>query len=234
MLQLNHLAGFGAGAGGDPFFANVSLLLHFDGSNGSTTFTDNSPNAHTITAAGNAALSTSGQVFGTACGLFDGTGDYITAPANSAFSFGTGNFTVEGFYKSTQTAAGYVISQNDSFANANWWAIVANASSAGDLYVYENTNARITASGTSINNGSDHFMQLIREGNSLKLYLDGVQVGSTYTTSHTFGNASVGLIFAQRWDISASVGSNCRMDEWRITKGVARPVGVPTAAFPNG
>ena len=36
-------------SGGDPYFNNVSLLLHGDGTNGSTTFVDSSSNNFTIT-----------------------------------------------------------------------------------------------------------------------------------------------------------------------------------------
>ena len=45
-------------AGGDPYFANVSLLLHCDGSSGSTTFTDHSSAARTVSPQGNANINT--------------------------------------------------------------------------------------------------------------------------------------------------------------------------------
>jgi hypothetical protein len=57
----------------DPQFGSVSLLLHGDGTNGSTTITDNSPTPKTVTAVGNAQISTAQSKFGGASILFDGT-----------------------------------------------------------------------------------------------------------------------------------------------------------------
>ena len=52
-------------------------LLHMDGADTSTTFTDES--GKTWTANGNAQIDTAQSVFGGASGLFDGTGDYLSA-----------------------------------------------------------------------------------------------------------------------------------------------------------
>jgi hypothetical protein len=74
----------------------------------STTFIDNSTNNFTITANGNTLPRTvnpfgyttqtsiiySPSVNG-GSGYFDGTGDYLSIPANAVFGFGTGNFTWE-------------------------------------------------------------------------------------------------------------------------------------------
>ena len=49
---------------GDPHFANVSLLLHMNGSNGSTSFVDSGPLQKTVTAHGGAQVSTSQSKFG--------------------------------------------------------------------------------------------------------------------------------------------------------------------------
>jgi hypothetical protein len=68
-------------------------LLHFNGADGSTTFTDET--GKTWTAAGNAKLSTAQKKFGTASGYFDGTGDYISTPGHADFHFGTGDFTID-------------------------------------------------------------------------------------------------------------------------------------------
>ena len=65
---------------GDPFFSNVSLLLHMDGANGSTAFTDSGPNALTATVVGSSAIATAQSQFGGASGNFP-SGSYLTFPA---------------------------------------------------------------------------------------------------------------------------------------------------------
>ena len=57
---------------GDVNFADVSLLLHGDGTSGSTTITDSSSNAVVVTANGNAQIDTAVKKFGTGSIEFDG------------------------------------------------------------------------------------------------------------------------------------------------------------------
>ena len=96
VFGLGDLAFLGAvgGVERDPFFANVSLLLHGDGTNGSTTIVDSSPSPKTVTAVGDAKISTAQSKFGGASIGFDGSGDSLAAPA-SISHFGTGDFTIE-------------------------------------------------------------------------------------------------------------------------------------------
>ncbi len=76
--------------------SNTMLLLHCDGTDGGTTFTDDSPTTpHTVTANGNAQLDTAFKKFGTASGLLDGTGDYLSIPDDADFDLSGGNFTIE-------------------------------------------------------------------------------------------------------------------------------------------
>lgn len=75
----------------DPNFGQVSLLLHGNGTNGSTTFVDSSLHNRTVTVAGNAKLSTAQAKFGSASMLFDGSGDYAFQDSGGA----PNGFTIE-------------------------------------------------------------------------------------------------------------------------------------------
>ena len=77
--------------------AYTKALLHFNGDDASTTFTDETGKAWT--AQGDAKLDTAQKVFGSASGYFDGTGDYVSTPAHAGLSFGTGDFTIEFRYR---------------------------------------------------------------------------------------------------------------------------------------
>jgi hypothetical protein len=63
----------------DPFFANVVLLLHMDGTQGSASFIDSSKYAHTMTVGGVATLDTASPHFGSADGKFPDT----SSPSNN-------------------------------------------------------------------------------------------------------------------------------------------------------
>jgi hypothetical protein len=80
--------------GGDQYAAQRVLLLHFDGSDGSTTFTDSSPAARTITAVGSPTITTSTSRFGGAC---------LNLPGSSRLQFSainlTGDYTIQAWVR---------------------------------------------------------------------------------------------------------------------------------------
>ena len=80
----------------DPFFANVILLLHGDGSNGSTVITDSSSFARVCTAFGSAQLSNAQALYGGTSIYFDGiAGTYVSCVDIPDVNFSTGDYTVE-------------------------------------------------------------------------------------------------------------------------------------------
>ena len=96
------------GADQDPYRGSVSLHLTGNGPAGgqNNTFADSSPNNFAITRNGDAtqgsfspfpmpANAPYNPAINGASAYFDGTGDFLTVPANSAFNLGTGDFTIE-------------------------------------------------------------------------------------------------------------------------------------------
>ena len=71
----------------------TKALLHFNGSDTSTTFTDES--GKTWTGAVTAQLDTAQKKFGTASLLLDGDSDYISTPDHADFDVGSGDFTID-------------------------------------------------------------------------------------------------------------------------------------------
>lgn len=64
---------------------NMVLLVHMDGPDASTTFTDSSASAHTLTAQSTAQIDTAQSQFGGASGRFNGGGPYVSGPVSSDF-----------------------------------------------------------------------------------------------------------------------------------------------------
>ena len=76
--------------------SDTSLLLHMDGANDGTTFTDSSSAAHTVSLTGNIVTKTGEKKFGTASGYFNGgSTNRLTVADHADFQFGTGAFTIE-------------------------------------------------------------------------------------------------------------------------------------------
>jgi hypothetical protein len=210
----------------DPNFSSVSLLLHLDGSNGATTFTDNSSNGFTMTAGGNAQLNTTVTKFGTAAVIWDSTGDFLRTPSNAAFTFGTGDFTIEFwsyFDASFNTGASAILMSIGAFRNIMYISNTLRFRSDGG------TNL-ITGGALSLSTW--YHIALTKSGNDHRLFIDGTQTGSTYTntSSYTADRITFG---ANNTGANNYLGS---MDEIRVTKGVARYTSnftAPTQAFPD-
>ena len=72
----------------------TKLMLHMDGENDGTVFTDDSLSPYTVTRY-NAVTKIAEKQFGTAAGYFDGSGDYLSVPPSEDFNFGSGDFTID-------------------------------------------------------------------------------------------------------------------------------------------
>lgn len=76
----------------------MSLLMHMDGADASTTFTDETGKPVTRNGA-TAEIDTAFSMFGGASGLFNGDSGFVSVPQDSDFMFGTGPFTISGWFR---------------------------------------------------------------------------------------------------------------------------------------
>ena len=206
----------------------TKLLLSCDGTNGSTTFTDTSPSAHTITAHADAQLSTVFKQFGTASGSFAGTG-YLTAPDHADWNFSTGDWTIDFFAKLTGTNNGIVGQYTDT---VNYWYLNINQtldSHFGHFKVVVGGTTKadyefwITCSSSIIWNTFNHF-ELVRHGASVVLYFNGTLPIATTPNVAISTNAmpdlAASLTIGSAYDGAYMTTGN--IDEFRISKGIAR------------
>jgi hypothetical protein len=235
---------FGGGGGGptDPNYANVSLLLHFDGTDGSTTFTDNSPSPKTPTVFGNAQIDTAVSKFGGASGLFDGAGDYLSYTSTDAFVLSSGDFTVEVQYRPNNTTTNQVLMlqgrPNASTGAELGWFFQYEGAEAGKpvrFAFFTGTSVVQLRTVNTISSGVFSHLAATREGTTYRLFIDGV-LEQTLTTASVPNNPSSAVLQIGRYQVSPTLEANGWMDELRITKGVARYTAnftPPTAAFPD-
>jgi len=215
----------------DPNISQVSLLLHGNGTNGSTTITDNSPTPKTVTAGGNAQISTAQSKFGGASIAFDGTGDYISIPAITAFEYGTSDFTIECWIRFA-SITGVQIFYDQRFAAGTGPQPVLYTNGTSLRYFF-NGSDRITIATVAANQW--YHLALSKQSSSIKAFIDGVQGGSTYVdaTSYTTGPS---IFVGNDTYTPAGFGFNGYIDDLRITKGIARYIAnftPPAAPFPD-
>ena len=209
----------------DDYWADVSLLLHMDGSNGSATFTDSSTNNHTITVT-NATLTTSAPKFGSASMVANGS-NYINTPTGASFSF-PGDFTVEMW---VYVDTGQSQPNNKSFLELGSYSngILLRTNEA---YV----NGSMGSASSAVPDNQWTHVALTRSGSSVKYFIGGA-VSATFTNSSTVASSGSATV---RIGQASHIGGQYiggKIDDVRITKGVARYTSnftVPAAAFPNG
>lgn len=218
----------------DASYADVSLLLHGDGVNGSTTFIDNSPATRTVTAYGNAQISTAQSKFGGASMLFDGSEDYLSVPDSADWDFGTGDFTVEIWVRFTSHASVMTLICNYLNSSVGW--SLQRRNDTNTIRFGSGDGALLDVSWTPTD-GVWYHLAISRNGTALRAFVDGTQVGSTVTNSTNITGSTnpllVGALFAGSY-LQFFAG---HLEDLRITKGVARYTAdftAPTRAHPDG
>jgi hypothetical protein len=212
----------------DPQFGSVSLLLHGNGTNGSTTITDSSRFANTVTAVGNAQISTAQSKFGGASIAFDGTGDCLSIADSSSFDLGTGDFTIETW--------AYIAETGD-------YTLYSHAATGGPMLLSFEGTFRfrrfgvadvVVASALPSTNTWVH-IAASRNGTATKLFFNGVQTGSTATDTADY-TVAASVFIGSDTGAPGALEFNGYIDDLRITKGVARYTAnftPPTAPFPD-
>ena len=225
----------------DPNFSSVVALLHMDGTNGGSSFPDNSNLGLTYTPT-SATTSTAIKEWGTASANFSSNNStYPNASTNyiigtytgSQLEFGTGDFTVEFYVYFSSIGTG-----NQALVDVGGFSW---AGAVGSYAVYLNggalhfvapgfTNYSFTWAPSAT---TWYAVAITRSGTNLRAFINGSQIGTTQTSSDNITSATktMGISFASDFN-----GLTGYMDELRETKGVARYTtnySVQTAPFPN-
>ena len=218
---------FAAATASDPNFSNVSLLLHGNGANGSTSIIDSSPSPKTVTAVGNAQISTAQSKFGGASIAFDGTGDTLTV--NSNLLDGS-TWTAEAWIRPAPigTNERTIFSQYNS-ANAN--RTIFSITTTGSIKLFNGAQGTTTSSATITANQWYHIAFVRSSATTVTAFLDGIQVAQkTNFAGPTSTTTMIGGYFGfpdDQW--------NGWMDDIRVTT-VARYTAnftPPTGPFPD-
>lgn len=214
---------------GSAFDPMTSLLLHGEGSDGSTDIIDSSKYAHVPLNVNNAEIDTDQAKIGTGSIFIPGPSGRIRYTITTELTLGSGDFCIEWWtYLNDPGSAAVSIS---AVASTNPALIVAISGGVARTTMSSDGINRDIASNVSIGSVSPEtwtHIALSRDGSTFRGFVDGV-VGATFTSAlaihDTGGNVlRIGEVVT---NLGTSYYSQGRYDELRITKGKPRY----TAAF---
>ena len=107
-------------------------------------------------------------------------GSAITAPSNAVFTFGTGDFTIEGWIYISVGSSGTLFDGRTSINSVHPVLYVTSS-----IVKYRVAGSDVI-SGSTLNNSTWYHIAVVRISSSTKLYINGVQSGSTYSDSNNY------------------------------------------------
>ena len=188
------------GSFGDVEYANTLLLIPANGSEGATSFLDESTVAGAITANGDAQITQANKKFGTGSLLLDGTGDYLSVTRTA---IGSGDFTIDFWIYHDSSVGGVIYAAQDA----------TEFEITGALGVNDNTGAILTA--VSLTPNTWYYVSITRDNGTLYRHINGtLSASAAYTVNLT----------ATDWTIGGNTGTygttgyvNGNIDDFRVT-----------------
>lgn len=195
--------------------SDTKLLLHCNGTDGSTSFPDSSQSGHTVTANGTAQVDTAQKKWGTGACLLDGNSDYLSIPDHANWDINAANVTIDLWIKHAgpTLVENYIQQREDASNKWDFFHFIGNGIrfriiSGGTIIVDTGYVAEITDTNW-------HHVALCKVGNEYGLYKDGTQIGHTSDADTD--------TFAGQLNIGCSAATNAffagHIDEIRIVHG---------------
>lgn len=209
---------FRFGAGNPWQVPSANVILNFNGTDGSTTMTDD-VGVHSWTAGGNAQIDTAQSQYDGASCLFDGTGDRVSSSSHADFAQGTGDFTVAGWVRqpSGQQTGDRIL----FIVNVGGGLIIALR--GGALALGREGIAYDHTSGTTISADAWHHFAVCRASGTLYMFIDGASVLTPVSNSSNFPQA------APSWGGKTSGGTS--LNGWLDSCLYIKGTGLYTSAF---
>lgn len=166
--------------------------------------------AKTITVNGNAAVSATQSKFGGSSIAFDGTGDYLSIATDTDYGFGTGDFTIEGWFYKTVVATQYLFDTRTTLTENS---VAVQSQGNGTLRLSVNGVFVLTSSNAHTNNAWNH-LAISRASGVTRFFINGVVSTTTYTDTTNYGTTKPLVVGAQYNGTTAFAGY---IDDFRVS-----------------
>ena len=216
-----------------PAITNTQLLLNVI--NSTNFIKDSSPNALTLTNNGTASFTASSPFGINTMGAisFNGTSQYLYLNNQSAFAFGTADFTLEAWIYPTQVTTIMAIYDSSAAGDATATGRLIFYIQSGLLYVYTDagTTQLLTSSPTAIVANTWQHIAISRASSVGRLFINGALVNTNNSMTTNFLNkTNRPVIGANGYDLSG--GFSGYMTNFRTITGTAAYTAAFTPAGP--
>lgn len=195
------------------------LLMHFDGANGSTTFSDDSGFGHTFTRVGTPIISTAQSKFGGSSFYGNGSSYLLATESSRGFFFGKRDFTVDLWYQFAEAPSSFKLIF-DCRASGFQAAAFRIEYSSGWQTGYGGT--LVVGTSTLANVGEWQHIAVTRKDGCWRLFVNGTIVGSANNTEFLYNTAARPAINTQGDNPGGSGTPTAYIDELRVINGIAR------------
>lgn len=216
-----------------PAFEDVVLLLGFHGDDADTVIQDQSYYANVTTVGGNAQIDTAQSKFGGSSLLLDGSGDYTVTTHRSELSVAnTDDFTMEAWFRLASGATGIntILNKRDG-SGAEEFSMAVDGTSVLFQMFNSSTVASITSATGLVSTETWHHIAATREGDEVKLYLDGVLVGTDTQSGLPAANTSSAKVGFDGFNGSRAFSGH--IDEVRIVRSVVYSSSFTPSIYPH-
>ncbi len=190
--------------------SNTVLMLHMDGSDEGTVFTDVSDTPHTIAANGDANTEDSEKKFGVTSTEFDGSGDYLSISNSSDWDFENNTFTVDFWVYFNDISVTHTFFGRSN--NVNLFQFYGSSS------VLNLNNWSVGGSNHSWSPSADTWYHIALIGGNGStdgaIYVDGIKLTDITSTGYSStGDFIIGKQLSQSRDLDGYI------DEFRVSSG---------------
>jgi hypothetical protein len=161
--------------------------------------------------------------------FFDGDGDYCdVSGSNQIFNLSSGDWTIEAWiYRNSANRIDVILNLFNAINTTSGLTFFVNGS---NQLIADNGVTGAIAGGTVPSN-QWVYLAIVRSGGTTTGYINGTSVGTTTQAPNAAQYARIG--FFGNSGAPSNWAFNGYIQDLRITKGVARTITTPTAAFPT-
>jgi len=220
----------------EPLDTYTKLMLHANGTDAGTTFTDSSSSGHTLTATGTAQLDTDQKAFGTASLYFPAAGDRISAPDSADWDVGTGAYNFECVLRIETAASSRLLFETGGGYTGGGKGLAIAIISTGiaaaqGIQVYQN-GTNLGLKNFTFSTDTNYHVRVSRSGTNIYIFINGAHIGTHTSAGTDLDGGTAGVKIGGH---TASVNFTFLgwIDELRFDKGKALSTSATAFTIPT-